>query len=75
MAIIEAYRHQLASHCESGTVRNLFNHSGVDVSEAMVFGIGSGPAFYYLFFAKGPSGLPLVGVRNPPGQITNCWTP
>ncbi len=69
MPLIENYQHKVASHCESGTVRNLLNHAGIKVSEPMVFGIGSGPAFYYLFFAKGTSGFPLIGVRNPPGKI------
>jgi hypothetical protein len=63
------YQHHVSSHCESGSVRNLLLHAGLDISEAAVFGIGSGPTFYYLFFAKGPSGFPLVGVRNRPGMI------
>ena len=63
------YQHRIASHCESGSVRNLLNHAGIDISEPMVFGIGSGAAFFYLFFAKGPSGLPMLGLRTPPGTI------
>lgn len=69
MQVIEAYRHHVASHCETGSVRNLLIHAGLEISEPMVFGIGSGPAFYYLFFAKGPNGMPMVGIRNPPGSI------
>ncbi len=69
MKTIETYHHKVASHCETGSVRNLLNHAGIEISEPMVFGIGSGPAFYYLFFARGPSGFPLVGIRNPPGSI------
>jgi hypothetical protein len=68
---IEKYNHEVASHCETGTVRNLLAWAGLKVSEPMVFGIGSGPAFYYLFFAKGPSGFPLIGTRNPPGSVLN----
>ncbi len=66
---VPGFEHRVASHCESGSLRNLLGHAGVEVSEAMVFGIGSGPAFYYLFFTKGPSTFPLVGIRNPPGSI------
>jgi len=66
---VDDYKHAVASHCESGSVRNLLAHGGLQVSEPMIFGIGSGPAFYYLFFARGPSGLPLVGIRMPPGKI------
>lgn len=66
---IEGYEHRIGSHCESGTVRNLLMHAGIDITEQMVFGVGSGIAFYYVFFIKGPSGLPLVALRTPPGSI------
>jgi hypothetical protein len=69
MKQIESYVHQVGSHCESGTVRNLLKHAGIEVSEPMVFALGSGPAFYYLFFVKGPSTMPLIGLRNTPGSI------
>lgn len=69
METIANFEHKVASHCESGTVRNLLKFSGLDVTEPMIFGIGSGPAFFYLFFVKGPSGFPLCGIRNPPGGI------
>lgn len=66
---VAGFEHRVASHCESGSLRNLLAHAGVEASEPMVFGVGSGPAFYYLFFARGPSTLPLIGIRNPPGSI------
>lgn len=69
MAVIESYRHNIASHCETGTLKNLLSFGGLDISEPMIFGLGSGPAFYYLFFAKGPSSFPLIGIRNTPGSI------
>ncbi|MCP4680691.1 MAG: BtrH N-terminal domain-containing protein [Deltaproteobacteria bacterium] len=50
-------------------MRNLLRWAGLEISEPMVFGLGSGPAFYYLFFVKGPSVLPMIGIRNPPGGI------
>jgi len=34
--------HQQAAHCETGVTSALFRHQGVDISEPMVFGIGSG---------------------------------
>ncbi len=67
--VIDGYKHQIGSHCESGTLRNLLNNAGLGISEPMVFGIGSGVAFFYVFFARGPSGLPLVALRTPPGTI------
>jgi hypothetical protein len=63
------YRHEPASHCETGSLRNALRHAGLELSEPMVFGLGSGPAFYYLFFVKGPATLPMLGIRNRPGQI------
>ncbi len=69
MRIIDSYKHDVASHCETGTMRNLLNWAGCDVKEPMVFGTGSGPAFFYLFFVKGPSGFPLVATRTPPGTV------
>lgn len=69
MKLIPGYQHHVASHCETGSLRNLLKHAGLDVSEPMIFGVGSGPTFYYLFFAKGPSTFPLVGIRNMPGNI------
>lgn len=69
MKTVEGFEHRAAVHCESGSLQNLLRHAGVEVSEAMVFGVGSGALFYYLFFAEGPAKLPLVGVRNPPGDL------
>ncbi len=69
MRTIDTYSHKVASHCETGTLRNLLHWAGLEISEPMIFGLGSGPQFYYLFFAKGPSGFPLIGIRNPPGTI------
>jgi hypothetical protein len=63
------YTHKIGSHCESGSMRNVLNHAGIDISEPMVFGLGSGVSFYYLFFVKGPSGFPMVALRTPPGAI------
>jgi len=69
MKAIDKYQHRPGVHCETGSFRNLLAHAGLEVSEAMLFGTGSGPAFAYLFFAKGPSTFPLVGIRNAPSLI------
>lgn len=69
MKQIDGYTHHPGSHCESGTVCNLLAHARVELSEPMAFGVGSGPLFYYLFFSKGPSGMPMVALRNMPGKI------
>ncbi|MCG8573131.1 MAG: BtrH N-terminal domain-containing protein [Spirochaetes bacterium] len=69
MPKIENYEHLVASHCESGSVRNILKHSGFDISEPMAFGIGSGVVFAYMFFAKGPAGFPVNAIRLPMGVI------
>jgi len=69
MKRVEGFTHRVAVHCESGSLQSLLANAGVKVSEPMIFGVGSGALFYYLFWAKGPAKLPLIGVRNPPGEI------
>ena len=69
MKSIGSYEHRVASHCETGSMRNLLVHDGLAITEPMVFGLGSGPAFYYLFFSRSHTGFPLVGIRNRPGSI------
>ncbi|MFO7814081.1 MAG: BtrH N-terminal domain-containing protein [Pelovirga sp.] len=62
------FGHRQSAHCESGVTANLLNHYGVDCSEALAFGIGSG-----LFFAYAPfirlNFLPLTTFRTAPGSI------
>lgn len=69
MPVIKSYKHKVASHCESGSSRNLLNFGGVDISEAMAFGIGSGVDFVYLSFMKFFSPFPLAIVRDQMGSI------
>lgn len=69
MKIIKNYSHKVASHCESGIVRNLLNFNGIDVTEAVVFGIGAGVDFVYLNFLKYFSPFPLTIVRSQMGKI------
>jgi hypothetical protein len=60
--------HRQSAHCESGATSNLLLNYGVNVSEALAFGIGSGLFFGYFPFVK-VNGLPLITFRNPPGKI------
>ena len=69
MKTIKKYEHKVAFHCESGTLRNLLKYAGLNVSEAMLFGIGTGVCFAYLKNAKGMSGFPVVAIRLPMGTI------
>jgi len=62
------FTHRQSAHCESGVTANLFLHHGIEMSEAMAFGIGAGLFFGYLPFVR-INGLPLVTFRSAPGAI------
>lgn len=61
------FNHKMAAHCETGTVHALLKYSGLDISEAMVFGIASGIFFGYFESSNFP--FPTFIVRNKPGSI------
>ncbi|WP_179021043.1 BtrH N-terminal domain-containing protein [Winogradskyella forsetii] len=62
------FTHHQTAHCENGVVSNLMKHNGFDVSEPMVFGIGSGLLFCYIPFLK-VNHAPAITYRVMPGQI------
>lgn len=62
------FKHYQSAHCENGVTSNLLKHYGLDLSEAMVFGIASGLFFSYMPFYK-LNGLPVVSFRPYPGFI------
>ncbi|AUP79596.1 BtrH N-terminal domain-containing protein [Flavivirga eckloniae] len=62
------FTHHQTAHCENGVVSNLMKYNGFDVSEPMVFGIGSGLMFCYIPFLK-VNHAPAISYRTMPGQI------
>ncbi|MBU2947928.1 BtrH N-terminal domain-containing protein [Zobellia uliginosa] len=64
------FTHKQSAHCENGVVSNLMRHNGFDISEPMVFGIGSGLLFCYIPFLK-VNHAPVVTYRAMPGFIFN----
>jgi hypothetical protein len=60
--------HHQAAHCETGVTSALFRYQGVDISEPMIFGIGSGIFFGHLPFMK-LSHLPITAFRSKPGSV------
>jgi hypothetical protein len=62
------YLHCHYAHCESGVTAALFRDKGLEISEAMIFGIGSGIFFGHLFFVK-MVGLPITTFRSQPGSV------
>ncbi len=59
--IIKGFRHEVGVHCTSSAVRNVFEFHGWKMSEAMVFGLGSGMTLAYIKF---PRMTPFFGGRN-----------
>jgi hypothetical protein len=62
------FEHHQSAHCENGVISNLLKFHGLDVSEAMIFGVGSGLFFAYMPFVK-LNGLPVTSFRPVPGLI------
>ena len=58
--MVPGYRHLPGDHCGSTALRNLLGFHGVELSEAMAFGLGAGACFYY---------VPLDG--QSPSRFTN----
>lgn len=52
------FKHNQSAHCENGVVSNLMRFNGFEVSEPLVFGIGSGLLFCY---------IPLIKINHAPG--------
>jgi len=63
------FEHIQAAHCENGVTTNLLRHAGVkELTEPLVFGIGSGLFFIYIPFIKVSNG-PAFSFRTMPGHI------
>lgn len=62
------FKHKQAAHCENGVTVNLLRFSGIDISEPMAFGIGSGYFFSHMSFYK-LNGMPVTSFRVWPGMI------
>lgn len=54
-------------HCETSTLRVLLAGAGIDLSEPMLFGLGSGLSFVYWDSRRQP--LPFIGGRVKPFEI------
>ena len=62
------YEHKHSGHCESGATAGLLKHNGLEISEPMAFGIGSGLYFTYMPFIKAQD-APLFAFRIRPGMV------
>ena len=62
------FKHHQAAHCENGVASNLLKYNGLNLSEPMVFGLGSGIFFVYIPFLK-VNHAPAISYRPQPGII------
>jgi hypothetical protein len=46
--MVPGFRHLPGNHCGSTALRNLLAFHGAELSEEMAFGLGAGPAFFYV---------------------------
>jgi len=67
MNTVIPFEHKMSAHCETGTLSAQLAFHGLELSESMVFGIGSGIFFGY--FNNSRFAFPTFIVRNKPGQI------
>ena len=58
----------MSAHCENGVTANLLKFHGIELTEPMIFGIGSGLFFFYMPFLK-MNGIPVTSFRPMPGAI------
>jgi hypothetical protein len=59
--------HHHGAHCETAVTSALFRYQGMDISEPMIFGIGSGIFFGHLPFLK-MTNLPITAFGLNPGR-------
>ena len=71
--MITDYKHNFSSHCETGVTSGLLRHKGLDISEPMAMGIGSGIFFTYLPFIKAQD-APMVSFRTAPTKVFKLTT-
>jgi hypothetical protein len=62
------FEHRQSAHCENGVTAGLFSFNGIEMTEPLVFGLGSGLFFAHMPFMK-LSGIPVTGFRPLPGFI------
>jgi len=62
------FEHRQSAHCENGVTSNLLRHYGYDLSEPLIYGIGSGLFFAHMPFVK-VNDIPVTSFRPFPGII------
>ncbi|MFD5396139.1 BtrH N-terminal domain-containing protein [Streptomyces sp. NPDC127097] len=68
MAMVKNIDARGMQHCETTTLGVLLRHEGLDLSEPMLFGLGSGLSFIY--WDSKSMGFPFLGGRVKPFELT-----
>ena len=61
MTTTAKFNHETGVHCTSSALRNVLEFHNIKMTEAMIFGLGSGMSLAYLSF---PKTEPFFGGRN-----------
>ncbi|MGW0494634.1 BtrH N-terminal domain-containing protein [Streptomyces sp. NPDC003007] len=67
---LATFQPQLGVHCETTTLRNMLHQAGVDISEAMLFGLGQGIDFQYRDAPDPGRGTPMLTGRIEPAILS-----
>jgi hypothetical protein len=67
MDVQKKFKHNMAAHCETGTLVSLLNNAGLIITEPIAFGIAHGIFFGY--FESNNFPFPTFVVRSRPGDI------
>ncbi|MFJ6696433.1 BtrH N-terminal domain-containing protein [Streptomyces sp. NPDC091272] len=68
MAMVQGADARGMQHCETTALGVLLRHEGIDLSEPMLFGLGSGLSFFY--WDSKSMGFPFLGGRVKPFELT-----
>ncbi|MEU9062702.1 BtrH N-terminal domain-containing protein [Streptomyces sp. NPDC048430] len=68
MTMVEGIDARGMQHCETTALGVLLRHEGIDLSEPMLFGLGSGLSFIY--WDSKSMGFPFLGGRVKPFELT-----
>lgn len=63
------FEHYATANCETGVMHNLMQYNGFQISENLLFGIGSGLYFIYFPYIQMGTEGPLTSYRYAPGSI------
>jgi hypothetical protein len=70
--MITEFPHIHSAHCETGALSGLLRYNGLNISEPLMFGIGSAMFFAYMPYLKYNS-IPFIAFRTLPGRLIKTF--